>query len=177
MTLRWRGFPLHPEVPLGGISLATFFGGRQAQIEAMRARLEPLFRQEGLPYGDPDRTFNTRRAQELAAWAADRPQADALHAALFRAVFVEVLNIADLSVLAQVAASVGLDAAEAIEVVSSGLYAAAVDEDWAAARRLGITGVPAQVAYPDARPPILLVGAHPTPTLERLVETAGARRR
>lgn len=165
-------FPLHPETPAEGRRLEELFAGRDVDVEAMQERLQRLMDDAGLPYGERTHTYNSRRAQELAKWAVERPGGEAVHDALFRAYFAEGENIADPDVLMEVVESLDLPADEARDALRSGAYADAVDDDWARSRALGIRGVPTYVA--DGRG---VVGAQPYEVLERLVVEAGAERR
>ena len=112
-------------------------------------------------------TYNSRLAQELGKWADAQPGGEAIHDALFRAYFVEGRNIGDPETLVSIAASVGLPADQAREVISARTHKDAVDADWAKAREYGITGVPTFVAGGRS-----VVGAQPYEALERLVEEA-----
>jgi predicted DsbA family dithiol-disulfide isomerase len=169
----WRHFPLHPDIPEreGGVTLAELFGARMAYIEPMRQRLRQAMVEEGLPYGDPERTFNSRRAQELGAWA-EAEHGVALHDALFRACFVEGRDLGSREELLAIAEAAGLDAAAARRALDDRSYRAEVDADWQRARELGITGVPTFVVGNRG-----VVGAQPYPALERFLEACGARRR
>ena len=66
--MRWVHFPLHPETPAEGQSLAELFKGR-GDPEKMHARMKALMDAEGLPYERRTHTYNSRLAQELGAWA------------------------------------------------------------------------------------------------------------
>lgn len=82
--------------------------------------------------------------------------------AVFKAYFVDGLNIAKIPVLADIAASVGLEGVE--DVLSGGIFKDAVDKDWKYSRRCGITAVPTFAA--GGR---MVVGAQPYTVLEKLV--------
>ena len=71
LTIRWIHFPLHPETPQEGRSLAELFAGRD--IEPMRKRMKELMAEAGLEYGDRTHTYNSRLAQELGKWADSKP--------------------------------------------------------------------------------------------------------
>lgn len=168
VTIEWVHFPLHPETPPEGRSLAELFAGRNVDVVAMQAQMKARMDAEGLPYGERTRTYNSRLAQELAKWADTRPGGDAIHDALFRAYFAEARNIGDPAVLLAIARQVGLDVAEARQVLDNRTFKQAVDEDWSLSRQYGITGVPTFVAGDYG-----VVGAQPYETLEQLVRDAG----
>ena len=167
MRIRWVHFPLHPETPLEGRSLADLFAGRGYDIPKMQAQMRARMEAEGLPYGNRTMTYNSRLAQELGAWADTQPGGDAIHDALFRAYFVDGLNIGDKDVLAGLAESIGLSREAALEALNKGTFKAAVDADWEKSHQYGVTGVPTFVAAGRG-----VVGAQPYEALEELVRQA-----
>ena len=169
MRVKWVHFPLHPETPAEGRSLAELFAGRGYDLDKMYEQMRARMQAEGLPYGKRTMTYNSRLAQELGAWADTEPGGEAIHDALFRAYFVDARNIGDPEVLLEIAASVGLPAERAREVLEQRTHRAAVDADWEKSRQYGVTGVPTFVAGQHG-----VVGAQPYEMLEKLVETARA---
>jgi predicted DsbA family dithiol-disulfide isomerase len=165
-------FPLHPETPSEGRSMAEVYAGRNIDPEAMYQRMKGLMDAEGLPYGRRTHTYNSRLAQELGKWADTQPGGWAIHDALYKAYFVEARNIGDLEILIEIAASVGLPADEARAVLEERRFKDAVDADRAKSHQYGVTGVPTFVAARYG-----VVGAQPYEVLEQLVEKAGAPRR
>ena len=171
LDVRHTLFPLHPETPDQGQTLEQLFGdGRN--LDAARSRMVSLMRDEGLEYGHRTHTYNSRRAQEMAKWAETQSAGEVIHDALYRAYFVDGLNLADIDSLQRVATSLGLDSVEARDAVESGDYAAAVDADWQRSREIGVTGVPTFVVGRSG-----VVGAQPYETLERLVREGGGTAR
>jgi predicted DsbA family dithiol-disulfide isomerase len=173
LDVRYVFFPLHPETPLEGRSMAELYAGRNTDPEAMYQRMQVLMDGEGLPYGRRTHTYNSRLAQELGAWAMTQPGGEAIHDKLYKAYFVDAKNIGDLDILVAIAASVGLDGDEARKVLTERRFEDAIDADWEKARQYGITGVPTFVAAQQRG----VVGAQPYEALEQLVETVGAKRR
>jgi predicted DsbA family dithiol-disulfide isomerase len=165
-------FPLHPETPAEGRSLAELYAGRGVDPEAMYARMKKLMDVEGLPYGRRTHTYNSRLAQELGKWADGEPGGQALHDALYRAYFVDARNIGDPDVLIDLARSVGLSAETARAVLAERRCKEAVDADWAKSREYGVTGVPTFVAGRYG-----VVGAQPYEVVEELLLKGGAARR
>jgi predicted DsbA family dithiol-disulfide isomerase len=165
-------FPLHPETPVEGRSMAEVYAGRNVDPEAMYQRMKGLMDAEGLPYGRRTHTYNSRLAQELGKWADTQPGGAALHDKLYRAYFVEARNIGDADLLVELAASVGLPAEEVRAVLTERRFKDAVDADWAKSHQYGVTGVPTFVAGGYG-----VVGAQPYEVLEQLLDRAGAKRR
>ena len=168
VRVKWVHFPLHPDTPQSGRSLEDLFAGRGYDIPKMQAQMRARMQAEGLPYGNRSMTYNSRLAQELGAWADSQPGGEAIHDALFRAYFVDARDIGDPDVLVEIAASVGLPAAQAREVLDKRTHKAAIDADWEKSRRYGVTGVPTFVIGGNG-----VVGAQPYEALEELVKRAG----
>ena len=157
-------FPLHPETPAEGVSIEELFAGRDIDMDAMYQRMKGLMEAEGLPYGQRTHTYNSRLAQELGKWADTQPGGAQIHDALFKAYFVDGMNIGDVDVLVDIAASAGLSAEAAREVLGARSFKEEIDQDWALSRAYGITGVPTFVAGGYG-----VVGAQPYETLEQLL--------
>jgi predicted DsbA family dithiol-disulfide isomerase len=167
VKIEWVHFPLHPETPAEGRSLADLFAGRNVDRKAMHEAMKARMDAEGLPYGERTMTYNSRLAQELGKWADTQPGGEALHDALFRAYFVEARDISQPAVLLEIAERVGLPLDAAREVLEKRTFKAAVDADWALSRQYGVTGVPTFVAGRHG-----VVGAQPYEALEELVRRA-----
>ena len=167
LRVKWVHFPLHPDTPAAGRSLEELFAGRGYDIEKRQAEMRARMQAEGLPYGKRSMTYNSRLAQELAAWADAQPGGEAIHDALFRAYFVDARNIGDPEVLVEIAAAAGLPAEKAREVIEKRTHRAAVDADWGKSRHYGVTGVPTFVIGNRG-----VVGAQPYEVLEQLVREA-----
>jgi predicted DsbA family dithiol-disulfide isomerase len=168
VRVKWVHFPLHPDTPQAGRSLEDLFAGRGYDVPKMQAQMRARMQAEGLPYGNRSMTYNSRLAQELGAWADSQPGGEAIHDALFRAYFVDARNIGDPEVLVEIAAAVGLPAAQAREVLDKRTHKAAIDADWEKSHRYGVTGVPTFVIGSNG-----VVGAQPYEALEALVKQAG----
>jgi predicted DsbA family dithiol-disulfide isomerase len=165
IELRWSVFPLHPETPEEGMELTELFGGREEQIRATQARLRQLAVAEGLPLAERTRTYNSRRAQELGKWTEAQGKGEPFRRAVYRAFFVEGLNIAQVDELVRIAEAVGLPGNEARAVLAAGSFAAAVDADWRRAGELGVTAVPTHLCAGRR-----LVGFSPYEDFVRLIE-------
>ena len=167
VKVEWVHFPLHPDTPDKGRSLADLFAERNVDRKAMHAQMKARMDAEGLPYGERTMTYNSRLAQELGKWADTQPGGEAIHDALFRAYFVEARDISRPDVLLEIAKQVGLPPDAAREVLEKRTFKAAVDADWKLSREYGVTGVPTFVAGQQG-----VVGAQPYEVLEQLVKKA-----
>lgn len=172
-TIRWRAFPLHPDIPSSGMDYRAYLGGDAAwqagaeQLGAMAATL-------GLPFRMAERKYNSRRADELTAWALTGfpEKVDALRTALFHAIWADGLDNSDPTVLAAIAASVGITHDLAADALEERTGAAAVDADWQESMARGIRGVPV-VFIGDQE----VMGAQPWPVFVGALASAGVDRR
>ncbi len=154
------------------MTLEALFAGRNYDIEASKQRLKQVAKELGLPLGDRKMTYNSRLAQELAKWAESRGKGDPFHEAVFRAYYVNGINIGKADELLSVARSVGLPEKEARSVLEERTYRKAVDADWSRSRQLGVTAVPTFVADRQS-----IVGAQPYEVLEQFLKSCGAKKR
>lgn len=170
-VVRWHPFELNPDLPPGGQDRRSYlerkFGGPE-RAQQVYARVEAAGREAGIPFNFERivRQPNTRDAHRLIAWAqtTNPSAAPALVERLFRAYFVDGIDLGDANVLARLAGETGLDAAAASEWLQSdsGLADIATAED--NARRLGVSGVPffvfnQRLAVSGAQPPEVLLDA------------------
>ena len=147
----YRSFELDPTVPTGEDApalvdyLANKFGDR-SRVQAAHARLAQAGSELGIDFHwSVMRRANTFDAHRLLAWALRTEGASrqrALKKALLRAYFTEGRDIADATVLADLAAEAELDRQEAEEVLATDAEAATVRAEEAAAHREGIAAVP-----------------------------------
>ncbi|MDG4775021.1 DsbA family oxidoreductase [Solwaraspora sp. WMMD792] len=146
VQVRWRSFQLDPThgepLPVPEM-LARRTGGSPAQVRAMTQRVSELAAAEGLTYAlDRAVSVNTFDAHRLNQFASANGLGGPLHERLMRAHLAEAAVLDDPQTLVRLAVEVGLDRAAAEQVVHGDGYAAEVDADARAARRLGATGVP-----------------------------------
>ncbi len=136
--------------------MSELFRGRNFDFAAMQQRLQSVADELGLRVMPKIRISNSRRAQELGKWAEVMGKGDAFRRHTFHAYFSEGRNIALLPELESIAEAAGLPKDEVYDILAQGLFAEAVDTDWARAARMAVTAVPFHL-YGDKA----LVGFHP----------------
>jgi len=154
------------------MTLEELFAGRPINIDEIKARLRMVAQELGLPLGDRQKTYNSRLAQELGKWAEEKGRGEEFHNAVFRAYFVEGINIAKTEELASLAKTVGLSEQEAKNVLEVRTHRQAVDSDWKKSHQLGITAVPTFVINQKA-----VVGAQPYEVLEHFLGENNIKRK
>jgi len=178
--ITFQPFELNPAMaPEGeniGEHIARKYGSTPEQSAANRAMITeraaeawPGFE---MRMGPDSRIWNTFDAHRLLHWAGTigRPEQAALKVALFEAHFTEGRVMTDPQVLADAAQAAGLDRAQAVRVLSDGLYAAEVraeEQQWVSR---GITGVPAVVVEGK----YLISGGQPAAVFEEALRKIAA---
>ena len=144
--LRFRAFMLDPSVPKEGLPFMNTMKkkyGEQFSQEGMLGRVTEAGAAVGLnfDFGKVEYMPNTRLSHRLIAITPDEPKAELVDA-IHRAYFEEGRNIGERSVLLQIADEIGLDSAQLGAKLDRGEGEAQVEEDFAMARRIGVSGVP-----------------------------------
>jgi len=187
--VQWHPFELNPDMPPEGEDAAAHvmrkYGVSAEQSRANTGRLAAIAADLGFAFNrGPDfRMRNSFDAHRLLTWAGASELPDqqaatgvqtALKLALFTAHFTDNRDVSDHAVLADVAASVGLDRERATAILASGEFGEMVrtEEGWWADRN--ITGVPAfilggQMLIPGAQDPEVFIRV-----IEKKVLTAAA---
>jgi predicted DsbA family dithiol-disulfide isomerase len=164
--LTWLPFELHPEAPVEGIPLETYFG--RARSEQMRSRLEAVAADVGLVMRQRDVIINSRRALGAAEFAREQGKFDEMHRALFMAHWEGTGRLEDVNDLVRIGTQTGLDPVELRLAIEEGRYEAILDDSRRQAESAGINAIPAHIFGRR----YLVVGAHPyeafTQVLDRL---------
>lgn len=146
--VEFHAFELAPDTPVDFEGTEVdFLAGHKglpvAQVEQMLAQMTELAATEGLRYDFASlQHTKTLLAHQAIHHARAHGVQDALVERLFQAYFEQGRHVGRVEELAALAAEVGLDADETREVLESGRYADAVQQDIAAAQEIGIRGVP-----------------------------------
>lgn len=171
--LVWRPFLLNPDMPRSGMPRSDYvirkFGGEE-RARRLYASISEIGRAEGIAFRFDRirRTPSSLDAHRLVRWAGQFGRATEMVETLFSAYFTDGQNIGDPSVLAEAAAEVGLDPAQARAFLLGDDETDAVHAENLRAHRLGINGVPCFLM--GGRNAI--AGAQDQEVLSRLLEVA-----
>ncbi|MEP1934281.1 MAG: DsbA family oxidoreductase [Roseibium sp.] len=150
-AIKWHPFELNPEMPTEGENLREHimrkYGSTEEQSQEARDRLAEVGNDLGFEFkfSDEMRMVNTFKAHQLIHWAGPADKEHPLKMALFEAYFQERKDLNDDEVLADVAASVGLDREGALEILRDGRFADDIRQEEGFWTQNGIQGVPAVV--------------------------------
>lgn len=143
----WKPFELNPGLPPEGVDRAAYRRAKFGSLERSQlldARLLAVGESVGIAFAFDKirRTPNTFDAHRLL-WLADSlGRQDALAEALFRAYFLDGLNVGDHGVLADLAEASGIPRAQAASLLAGRDGEAEVRTEEDRAWRSGIQGVP-----------------------------------
>lgn len=148
--IRWHPFELNPAMAAEGEDIAEHvqrkYGATPEQSASTRSHMKSIAEPLGIDFsGRSRRIWNTFGAHQLLLWAQETGKQTALKLKLFEIYFTDGDNVSDTAVLLDAVEAVGLDRAEAAEVLADGRYAEtvrALEQRWV---EMNITGVPAMI--------------------------------
>ena len=149
--IHWHPFELNPNMPAEGQDmrehLVEKYGITPAQSDANRANMTARGKELGFSFSFAEgfRMHNTFNTHQLLHWANEQDHKHNLKQALFTAHFTNGRDLSDDTVLADIAAEIGLDRDEAIAVLADQRFAADVRQEQKIWTQQGISGVPAVV--------------------------------
>jgi predicted DsbA family dithiol-disulfide isomerase len=174
VKLQFQPFELNPQMTPEGADtmqyLSEKYGIDEAQIRRNQAAIRARGAEVGFTFGERARVWNTFDAHRLLHWAGEQGKQRELKHALLQAYHGEGRNPGARDVLIELAAQVGLDAAEAARILDSEHYSAEVraqEREWTDA---GIHSVPSVVV--NGRH--LIQGAQPVEVFERALRQIAA---
>ena len=151
--IHWHPFELNSNMPSEGQNLREHimekYGSSKEESDASRIRMTEAGSEVGFEFhfNDDTRMHNTFNLHQLLYWAGQqgqKPMHD-LKQALFIAHFTDGRNISDNTVLADIAAEVGLDHDEALAVLEEQRFAKEVRAEERHWQQQGIQSVPAMI--------------------------------
>ncbi len=163
--IEWHPFQLNPDMPAGGMDRADYlerkFGGNDGAVRVY-GQIVKHAEDAGIPLNVEaiKRTPNTIDAHRLIHWSKLEGKQNHLVDMLFQAYFIDGRDIGDHEVLADIADSVGMDAAVVTRLLKTDSDVADIQERDRLTRKMGVNSVPTfivggQHAVPGAQPPEL----------------------
>ncbi|MCC8361386.1 DsbA family oxidoreductase [Salinimicrobium sediminilitoris] len=174
VKITWKSFQLDPTLETrADMNSIDYFveakGVSKEQARQMFSRATQMAKEVGLDFNLEDSVLaNSFRAHKLIQMAKSEGLGDEIEEALFKAHFEDAKNIDYPEVLVEIAASIGMDAAEVKQMLESDDFNYEVKQDEMEARNIGVTGVPFFVF--DDR--YAVSGAQPTEAFLQTLEKA-----
>jgi predicted DsbA family dithiol-disulfide isomerase len=167
----WRGFPLHPSTPKGGMPLTTLFpAARLPTVKEHMKQFAARFGVTGIVH--PERIPNTRRVLAVAEYARAQGKLDEFRRAGMEAHWRHGNGLESDADLRAIAESVGLPGDDAVAAAEDPRYVGEIDRKMAEAAQQGVTGIPTFFIGDEA-----VVGCQPYEVLAAAAQRAGAKRR
>jgi predicted DsbA family dithiol-disulfide isomerase len=176
VALQFQPFELNPTMAPEGADAAAYLKAKYGMSDAQLAQNRAVIRERGtavgFAFGERAHVWNTFDAHRLLHWAGQQGAAQqrALKHALLQAYHGQGRNPGAPEVLLDLAAQVGLDVAQAAEVLQSGAYAddvRAAEREW---QQAGINSVPAVVINRQH----LIQGGQPPEVFEKALRQIAA---
>ncbi|WP_100638397.1 DsbA family oxidoreductase [Marinobacter salexigens] len=170
-TIQWHAFELNPDSSGDGEpilpALARKYGRSEEELRATQDQMMAIAKDLGLNFEkiQERRVCNTFDGHRLIKWAGEQGQQTGMKKALFEAYFGRAENVADHDVLIRCVETLGLDAAQAKDVLNSDQYAVAVRKDEATYQKAGVSAVPAFIVNNK----YLIAGAQEPDTLVQAI--------
>ncbi|WP_201528078.1 DsbA family protein [Psychrobacter frigidicola] len=149
--IHWHPFELNPNMSLEGQNLrehgAKKHNRTEQEVQESRDRMTAAGAEVGFEFNfnDNTRVHNTFNMHQLLHWANQYGRTNDLKQALFTAHFTNNRNLSEKSVLADIAAEIGLDRAEALAILDDQRFAKEVREAEQHWREQGIQSVPSVI--------------------------------
>jgi len=176
VELHFQPFELNPTMAAVGADAGEYLKAKYGMGDEQLARNRATLRERGVAvgfdFGDRARVWNTFDAHRLLHWAGLQ-SGDAqrsLKHAMLQAYHGQGLNPSDPQLLARLAADSGLDASEAVAVLSEGRYAEEVRAAEAEWQQAGIQSVPSIVINQQH----LIQGGQPPEVFEQALRQIAA---
>jgi predicted DsbA family dithiol-disulfide isomerase len=169
----WHAYQLNPDMPTAGVDRRKYrirkFGSWERSLE-LDARIAQAGAAVGLEFRTAlmERTPNTLAAHRVIWLAGEHGVQDTVVEALFRTYFTEGKDIGEVAVLADVAASAGLDRPRVAAMLAGEEGQQIILAEDLSARRAGLNGVPTFVM--DGH--VLFSGAMPGATMAQAFRRA-----
>ncbi len=162
LQVQWHPFQLNPDMPKDGMDrrayLESKFGGQEGAVKAyLPVATEAEASGVEINLEAITRTPNTLDAHRLIHWAGIERKQNAVVDRLFRAYFIDGIDIGDPAQLVNIASAVGMDGDVIARLLASDADAGDIQARDMDARRKGVQSVPTfvlanQHVVPGAQP-------------------------
>ena len=174
--ITWQPFELNPQMPPEGQEITEHitqkYGISEQQAEQNRAAIRERGLSVGYEFGNRGggRIYNTFDAHRLLHWANELGKQTELKLALFNLYFQQSGNPSDHQQLINVVESIGLDVAQAKQILDSDKYTSEVRKQQQFYQAAGVSSVPAVIVNDKH----LISGGQPTEIFEQALKKIAA---
>ena len=164
LEVEWKPFELHPEIPKGGI-VTEKLSFPTGYLEMVMANVQRLADEDGITFKLSKMLPNSQMALYISEFAKKNGKFDEFHKLVFDNYWKEGRDIGDLSLLLDLAESVGLDKNEIMDYIESDDPPNKLKEASFELGRCGINGVPTFFIGDE-----VVIGAQPYNVFEEAIE-------
>ena len=164
LDVEWKPFELHPETPKEGVPIEKLPFPREA-FEMFIANVKKLADEDGLIIKSGGIMSNSRLALYISEYARKKGLFNQFHEIIMKKYWIEGKNIGDLSLLLELAESIGLNRDEILDFIETDEPAKILKASMAELQNYMINGVPTFVIG-DSK---IVIGAQPYDYFERVI--------
>jgi len=164
LDVEWEPFELHPETPKKGFKMEGLSFPKD-YLEMVMANVKRLADEEGLTLKFTGTLPNSQLALFISEFARNKGKFDDFHKLIFEAYWKEGKDIGDLSLLLDLAESVGLNKEEIMAYIKSDEPVNRLKKNMFELGRRGINGVPTFLIGNQ-----FVIGAQPYEVFENVIK-------
>jgi len=164
LEIEWQPFEIHPETPKEGASLYEILSSKE-YVESVIANVKRLTDEDNLILTFSDKLSNSRLAHYISEFARKKGKFNEFHELVFDKYWKEGKDIGDLSLLLDLAESIGLNKNEILYYLETDEPRNKLRKIELELRRYGINGVPT-FKIGDR----IIVGVQPTEVFKKVIE-------
>lgn len=166
LDVEWRPFELHPEIPKNGI-VSKNLSFPRGYLEMVMANVKRLADEDGLTFKLSDKVPNSQLALFISEFAKKKGKFDEFHKLVFENYWKEGKDIGDLSLLLELAESIGLNRTEIQDYINSDEPINKLKETTLELRRRGMLQVGVPTFFIGDR---VVIGAQPYEVFQDAIE-------
>ena len=164
LDVEWRPFELHPETPKEGILLERLPFSKE-YLDMVMVNVKQLADDAGITFKFSGKLPNSRLALIITEFAREKRKFSEFHKLVFKKYWKEGKDIGDLSLLLELANSIGLDKNEILDYIKSDEPFNKLRKNTSELGRYGINGVPTFIIGDR-----IVVGAQPHEVFEKVIK-------
>ena len=164
--VEWRSFELHPETPKNGLLINSLPFAKE-YLEMVMINVKRLADEVGIKFNFSGKLPNSRLALMVSEFARKKGQFNEFHELIFDTYWKEGKDIGDLTLLLDLAGSIGLDKKELLEYIESDEPLNMLKKTSLELGNIRITGVPTFIIGDR-----VVVGAQPYEIFQTVIKEA-----
>ena len=164
LNIEWKPFELHPETPKEGFPIEKLPFPREA-FEIFLANVKKLADEDGLTIRSGGIMSNSRLALYISEYARKKGLFNQFHEIIMKKYWIEGKDIGNLSLLLELAESIGLNRDEILKFIETDEPAKILKVAMAELQNYMINGVPTFIIG-DSK---IVIGAQPYEYFERVI--------